>query len=204
MPLNEDRLAMPEIGAKDMPWVSFFSQSVEDPVQTKAQGRVVSKDQHYAKVTPRGSKDSYFGKLPQWFDAQDQEVRAGRILPEWVQKWRRDYELFKQGQEIPLDGTPIRGWKMLTGAQQDNLIRLNILTVESLATMNAEAAQQVGMGAIELKRRAEAWLSQNADKESGAVKLADALRQIDILKETNATLTEKIDQLAKQVEGKKK
>ena len=204
MPFNEDRLATPEISHKDMPYVTFTSAEVEDPIETKAKGFIVHKDQHYAKVTPRGSKDTYFGKIPQWFEVQKQELRAGRILPEWLDKWQRDYDRFKQGQEIPLEGTPIRGWKMLTGAQQENLIRLNILTVEDLAAANAEAVSHIGMGAIELKRRAEAWLAQNADKEQGAVKMASLQRELDILKETNARLLEKVDVLAKQAENAKK
>lgn len=204
MPFNEDRLATPEISHKDMPYVTFTSDEVEDPIETKARGFIVHKDQHFAKVTPRGSKDTYFGKIPQWFETQKHELRAGRILPEWLDKWQRDYERFKKGQEIPLDGTPIRGWKMLTGAQQENLIRLNILTVEDLAGATAEAVSHIGMGAIELKRRAEAWLAQNADKEQGAVKMAALQREIDILKQTNATLLEKVELLAKQPDPSKK
>ena len=205
MPFNEDRLATPALHRKDMPYVTFKSEIVEDPIETKKQGRMVSKDQHYARVTPPGSKDTFFGKIPHWFETQDLECKAGRILPEWLAKWRREYELFKQGQEIPLDGTPIRGWKMLSGAQQENLIRLNILTVESLSTINAEAMAQIGMGALEMKRRAEAWLAQNESNEHGAVQLSALQRELDVLKETNAHLLEKIEQLAKQAEsGKKK
>ena len=205
MPFNEDRLATPALLHKDMPYVTFKSEIVEDPIETKKCGRIISKDQHFARVTPPGSKDTYFGKIPQWFEAQELELRAGRILPEWLGKWKRDYELFKQGQEIPLDGTPIRGWKMLSGAQQENLIRLNILTVESLSTMTAEAMAQVGMGALEMKRRAESWLAQNEDKEHGAVKLSALQRELDILKETNANLLDKVEQLVKQAEaGKRK
>ena len=204
MPLNEDRLATPEISHKDMPYVTFTSQEIEDPIETKAKGWVVHKDQHFAKVTPRGSKDTYFGKLPQWFDTQKQELRAGRILPEWLDKWERDYERFKKGQEIPLEGTPIRGWKMLTGAQQENLIRLNILTVEDLAAATAEAVSHIGMGAIELKRRAEAWLAQNADKESGAVKMAALQREVDMLRDSNASLSKKLEALIEQGQTAKK
>jgi hypothetical protein len=193
----------PNLSKKDMPYVVFETRSEEDPRQTKAQGRMVFVDRDYARITSPGSRDVHYERLPQWFDKLEIDFKSGRILREWVHLWRTAYDQYKKGLELPIDGTPIRGWNMLSGAQQKNVIECNILTVESLATANAEALQRIGMGAMELKRRAEAWISQKDGLEPATIKMASLQRENDVLKETIANLTEKVEGLSKLVESKK-
>lgn len=202
MPVMDDLQATPAVKMKDAPFVRFETKTVQDMAESKKQEKVVFIDRHFAVLTPPGSKDTQYEQLPQWWDKLDYEMKSGRVLFEWVRKWRSDFEMYLKGMEIPVDGTPIRGWKLLSGAQQDNLIRLNIMTVESLANINHEAAANIGMGAQELKRRAEAWLAQS-DKESGALQILALKQKNDELSATVATLTDKIDQMVKAAEGKK-
>lgn len=199
-----DMQAAPVISAKDRPYVAFETRPEEDKRASKAEGRMVFIDQHYARITPPGSRDVHYEKLPEWFSKLDVNVRTGRVMPEWVDQWKVAYEKYKKGQELPLDGTPIRGWTMITGAQQENLIALNILTVEDLATLPSEGMSRIGMGALELRRRAEAWLAQKDGVEPNAVKMASLQRENDTLKETVKALTEKVDELSKAVDSKMK
>jgi hypothetical protein len=161
-------------------------------------------DRDYARITPPGSRDVHYEQLPRWFDKLAVELKTGRILPQWIQHWKAAYEQYKQGKELPVDGTPIKGWNMLSGAQQQNVIQCNVLTVESLAEANAETLQRIGMGALELKRRAEAWISQTKGLEPATIKMAALQRENDVLNDTVKNLTEKVEALSKLVESKDK
>ena len=197
-----DIMGAPTLTTKDMPYVAFESRAEEDVKESKAQERMVWKDQHYARITPPGSRDVHYESIPEWWAKMELEVKAGRVMPEWVQRWKENYQKWKTGQEVPVEGTPIRGWSMLSGAQQANVIAANILTVEDLANANSEAMGRLGMGALELKRRAEAWMIEKECVESGATKMKNLQRENDVLKETIANLTEKVEALSKSIESK--
>ena len=84
---------------------------------------------------------------------------------------------------------------MLTPAQVEALVRINILTVEDLAGVNDEGMKRIGMGAVEMKNKARAWLMQVNDKgpltqENAALKREnDSLRgQVTELTRQNAEL----------------
>lgn len=199
-----DLQATPALSTKDMPYVTFESRTEEDVLESKKQGRMVWKEQAYARITSPGTRDVHYEKMPRWFDKLQLEVKSGRVMQEWVDRWQLMYEKYLKGQELPTEGTPIRGWTMISKAQQENLIAANILTVEDLATMHSEGLQRIGMGALELRRRAESWLLQNQSSEGGAFKMKELQRENDTLKETVAQLTEKVDALSKAIEGKAK
>jgi len=203
MPLTADVIASSQLTSKDMPHVRYETTPVEDVPRTKADGVMRFKNQDYAVETMPGGKATNIFKIENFFERKAEELKSGRILPEWLTHWQSTYELYKKGQEIPLDGTPIRGWKLITGAQQEELIRLNIMTVEALAHLTDEGMRNVGMGALTLKRKAQAWIAQNESHEAGAIKLNTLQRENDTLKETVAAMEEKLEALAKQVEQKK-
>lgn len=203
MPVDE-MTGAPAVHMKDMPYVTFETKTVEDAVETRRQNQPVFKEQHYARITPPGSRDVQLEKLPNWWAKLDTEYRSGRVMSQWIEKWKGDFKKYEQGLEIPEDGTPIRGWKLLSGSQQETLLRMNIRTVEALAHIGAEAMAYIGMGAVELKRRAEAWIQQNQDKAPMAIEMAAIKGENETLKATVANLTEKVAELAKQIDSKKR
>lgn len=172
--------------------VRFERVAVEDKAKTIENGRFTAKDVDYALITPPYSKDVVRMKVSSWLDNLERDAQAGRIPEEWVQRYKRAHELWQNGQEMPPDGTPIRGWAVISPAQQENLIRINILTVEDLAGVNDEGAKRIGMGAIELKNKAIAWLRTANDR--GPLTIENAA-----LKAENAVLRGQIETLQKQV-----
>lgn len=198
-----EMLGVPVLKDTDKPFVKFETQTIEDHAKTREDGVPRFKDQHYAICSHAGGKGNTIMKVDNFLKHMAQEAKQGRANPQWVQEWRADYELYKAGQEIPLHGTPIRGWKMISGARQEELIRLNILTVEALANLTDEGMQNLGMMALELKRRAQAWLAQD-DKAGSAQKLKDAQRRCDELEKTVASMEAKLAELGKLVEVKGK
>lgn len=139
-------------------YVRFERRAIEDRAASLKEGRAVMKDIDYALITPIGSKDIVVRVVADWFLLLDQYVREERIRPDWVRQYKEAYEAWKHGQEPSPVGTPIKGWQVLSPAQQANIISANILTVEDLAQATDEARRRIGMGAQELVDKAIAWL----------------------------------------------
>lgn len=175
-------------------YATFHRVAVEDLAQSREQGRYVARDVDMAHITPPYSKDVYKIKVEQWFANLRQDVANGRIPREWLEAYQKSYAAWKNGQEMPLSGTAIRGWGVISPAQQEMLIRMNVLTVEDLAAINDEGMKRVGMGALDLKSKAKAWLAQLEGKGPLTQKMA-------AMESENRTLKESVDSLQRQVEA---
>lgn len=180
------------------PLVRFERKAVEDRAASLAAGRAVMRDEDYAIITPPYSKDEVVKGADQFIEDTKRKAAMGIILPEQADRFVHQYDAWKNGQELPLVGTPIRGWPVLTPAQQENLIKVNIPTVEYLAEANDEGLRNIGMGALELKRKAIAWLAQAQDKGPLTQQMAAIQGENDMLKISVATLTKQVEQLVAQ------
>lgn len=197
-------LGQMEIKDVERPYVSFATETEEDHLETKRVGTVQFVDRHYARVTPRGSKDVQLERVDHWWPKLDQLINTGRMPGHWKAEWQAAFERYLKGQEIPVNGTAIRGWKLIPGAMQERLVQLNIYTVEDLANITAEARQHIGMGAVEMQRRAAAWLEQNRNSEGATIKMSELSKENEILKTSVASLEEKVKALSALVEANKK
>ena len=185
------------VNRKEMPaYVKFEKRPVQD---LSVKDRYVAKDVDFVIITPPYSKDELIKKVSIWLKDLDQHERDGRLSSEWVAKYKRAYDAWQAGQEIPLDGTPIKGWAVLSPAQQENLLHMNVLTVEMLAGMNDEGIRRYGMGAVELKNKAVAWLSQIQDKGPLTMENARLMQEVSILKGSVESLTRQMESMAQQL-----
>jgi len=172
--------------------VRFERRTVEDKPASLAAGRYIAKDVDYALVTPPYSKDVIPLKIGQWKANLNQDMRANRIPEDWVRAYIESYEKWQNGQEMPPSGNAIRGWGVISPAQQENLIRINILTVEDLASANDEGKRRIGMGALELVTKAQTWLKTL--NSAGAV-----TQEMAAVKTQNTNLQAEIEALKEQV-----
>ena len=194
-------LGVPKMEGERAPYVTFKTMPQEDIQKTKALGRYVAKDVEFACITPMGTRDMQIEELPDWWDKLDQQVRAGRFPSVWVDHWKAAYDKWKAGQEIPIDGTPIKGWAMISQAQQETLIAANVRTVEDLAKAHADAIKHIGMGAVALKRMATTWLTTAKDRGPLTKQLADLQQENDQLKVTVQSLETKVQELKRQLDA---
>jgi len=155
-------------------------------------------DVDFAIITPPYSKDEVFKDALHFLRDNKVKVAHGSLSQEQADRYQRQYVAWKSGQEMPLEGTPILGWPVLTPAQQQNLILLNIPTVEYLAAINDEGMARVGMGALEQKRKAVAWLAQATDKGPLTQQMASIQTENDVLKMSVATLTKQVESMLSQ------
>ena len=173
-------------------YVKFERVAVEDKAASATAGRYVAKDVDMAFITPPYSRDIFKMKVTDWLTNMRQDVANGRMPEEWAQNYRKAYDAWKNGQELPLNGTPIKGWGVISPAVQEELLRLNIRTVEDLAKVTDEGQRAIGMGAIDLKNKAAAWLAQMDDKGGVTLKMAS-------LEQQNAQLKGNVETLERQV-----
>ena len=177
-------------------YVRFERRPMEDKAASIREGRYVAKDVDFALVTPPYSKDCVEYKVEQWLINMDRNARDGRIPEKWADQWKASYNSWKNGQEMPLSGTPIKGWGVLSPAQQQTLIAMNCLTVEDLAGINDEGLRRIGMGAVELRDKAKNWLASM--KDHGAVTV-----QLAAMEQENRNLATTVESLKAQVEALK-
>jgi hypothetical protein len=178
-----------------LPFVRYERRPVEDKAASLAAGHYVARDVDYALVTPPYSKDVMIHKADNWFKQLEVDIQNQRIPQQWVDLYKKAYAAWQNGQELPLDGIPIRGWGVISPAQQETLIKMHVLTVESLAAMTSEGINRIGMGGQEMKNKADAWLKQLKGKGAATLEIAELKKENDIMTGSIAALTKKVDEL---------
>lgn len=163
------------------PYVQFKFVAMEDRAASLSAGHYVGKDVVFAAITRPGQKDTIEREALGWLADLDKQARDGRIPSNWPAQFRQAFEAFVKGEEIPENGTPIRGWTVLGPAQQQAVIKAGIRTIEDLAAASAEALGHIGMGAIAWQQKAQAWLK--AAKDTGQI-----VERLQTLERDNAQL----------------
>ncbi len=180
-------------------YVQFETRTAEDKVASLQEGRYVAREFDVAIVTPPYSKDAVEFKVDQWLSNIDRNLRDGRIPEEWAKHWRSSYQRWKEGQELPLNGTPIKGWGVISPSQQATLIHVNCKTVEDLAAVNEEGMRRIGMGALDLRNKAQAWLKSMKDHGGATIKIAALEQENSVLKSSIEVLEKRVSALAAAV-----
>ena len=174
------------------PLVRFDRQPEDDVPLSRSTGRYMSKDEDYVFITPPYSRDEVPKIAKTWLDENDRKVMQGKMPASLAKRYREQYEAWKNGQELPPEGTPIRGWSVISPSKQAMLIDRKILTVELLANANDEGLRSIGMGGMELRKMAQTWLAQ-------ANSLGPLTLEMDAIKKENEILKGSIETLMKQV-----
>jgi len=122
--------------------VKFFHKTMPDKEKSAEEHRAVFKDVEYVDIRVAGSRTSNV-------------CRPAR--PADISRFPRHYEAFKNRQEVPLEGTPLIEWALISRSQAEELAFVNVKTVEQLAALADNFASQ-RMGGYDLKAKAIKWL----------------------------------------------
>lgn len=127
-----------------------------DGKASKAAGHDVFKDVEYVKLVAPGDKNSlYF---------QPADDRARKRFP-------RAYAAFKSRGEVPVEGTPINQWAVISRSTALTLRAAHIHTVEALAGIHDTHIDRMGFAGRDLRTKAQAWLADRAGS-AATLKLA--------------------------------
>ena len=177
------------------PFVRFEMRVTEDRSVVSPDGVTHMKDVPWAVVRAPGSKDSLEKPAKDWLDQLTQYARDDRVPRNWPSEYREAFALWEKGEEIPVNGTPIKTWPPLSPAQRKNILALGILTVEDLAKANEEVLSRIGMGAHNVKQLANSWLTEAKDMGSMAQSLEAALVRLADAEKTIVAQAEQLKQL---------
>jgi hypothetical protein len=130
----------------------------EEEVPEERDERVTNQTWKEVEVTP-------------WEDTLRYKVRNGLISQQYVDYCLRQYSVWKEKGDVPLDGFPVVEWNMISPAQQRSLIDAGINTVERVAEMNEEAMEVVGMGARDIKKKAETWINAGVESAQATARI---------------------------------
>lgn len=120
------------------------------------------------------------------------EERVDRIKKHNPIVWEaisKAYAHWKEGQEAPVDGTPLDAWSGASKGQIAQLKILNIRTVEDLAFVNDATLERIGSGGRSLRERALKF----ADAQTSGV--ATMAAKAAAMEETNRQLTTRLAEL---------
>lgn len=190
------------------PYVRFVRQPMEDREATLREKRYIAKDVDYALLSPIGSKDVIPRQADDYLEHLRQMAKEGRVPETWPARYEEQLKAWRAGQDPVPDGTPIRGWSVLSPAQQANVLGANVLTVEDLAQANDEARRRIGPGSLDLVEKAIAYLKAAsgpgaAASEIGALKkeIKAQRAQMEELREQIAALRAENEDLARSAKA---
>lgn len=176
--------------AQRPPYVRFETRAEEDRNATIAAGHYVGRNVDYALITPQGTKDVVEKIASEWLEQLMAKAAAGEYPADWARHFEATYAQWKETNTIPEHGAPIKGWQLLSPAQQQQILAANIRTVEDLAAANEVALMRIGMGGRDLKQKAQAWLEAAQDKGGLAAKNAALEAELASLRAEVAELQE--------------
>lgn len=169
----------------------FYTAAVENPVESKKQGRPIFEDKEFVEVKFAGDKLRVHV-------APAHEYYKRRSLPngdsEWItyaQEFQPIYERFKQGLIEQGTGTPLSELPFLTESKRAELKALNVKTAEALAQLDGGPLKMLGMGGRDLKNQAQAYL----DKANGSADVTRLAADNDALRALIADLQKQVGEL---------
>ena len=103
-------------------------------------------------------------------------------------RFSTQYSRFFKGQTQLSSGTPLSELHTITAAQVMELKALNVETIEQLAGIPDTTAQLMGVGGLEIKRRAQRFMDLSTDKTVQGEKIRSLETQLaELLAERAAT-----------------
>ena len=146
--------------------VKFYLEPMQDHTKSAELGRAVFKDVEFVDIRVPGSRDSV--------------ARPAR--PADIARFPRHYDAFKKRIDMPVEGTPLIEWPLLSRSGVEELAFLGIKTVEQLASV-ADVHTSSVRGLASFKRQAQEWL-EDAKDDAHVTKLTarleDAERQLEL------------------------
>jgi hypothetical protein len=128
-------------------YVQFYMGSMKNEEKTAEAGRPIFDSVPFVKILVPGDRNTVVNTTV------DEKVKR-RFARLWSQ--------FQHNVTQTVEGTPLTEWPAITRAQADELIYLNITTVEQIASLADVYGSRI-MGFQELKRKAATYLAAAKD-----------------------------------------
>jgi len=155
------------------PYVYFERRAVEDRNSSLSVGHYVTKDVDFIIIVPYGSegKTKIEREWPLWLTMVKQHTGSrgpeangyaevnSRFDADWVTKIETMYGLWKKGEDMEVEGYPLKNWPVISPGMLRNCLDMHVLTLEQLAHATDDLCHSLGMGGINLRQRAREFLA---------------------------------------------
>lgn len=152
-------MGSPQAG-RDSTFPRFHMHPVEDPVASAAAGRPIFVQHERVQIIQPGNTNS--------------PVLA--VTDEHRNRWKEQYDTFRKGEEVSINGTPLEQWAYLPRNAVLELKALDLHTVEQVAGLPDNAMHRIGMGGRNIRDMANAYLDEGAAQAITTEALARAER----------------------------
>jgi len=152
-------------------FVEFYEDALEIPFKSEQEGRPVYEQRVFVRIMVPGDATSII-ETPATEQHKDE--------------FRRKYEQFLKGQKDVIEGTPLVMWPVVNKSQIKECEFFEVRSVEQLADLSDSSCKRMGMGYMELRSKAKAWLLAAKDSALVTRQAADVERltnEIEALKE---------------------
>lgn len=174
-------------------YVVFYQHAVQNSAKTLEEGRPIYEDKDYIRIMVPGDKTTII----------ERPIRIGALGKDDNNMFAREYNLYKQGSEQQLIGTPLSEWPVISRSQCKELEFFNVKTVEQLAEMPDTAAQNF-VGAGQLRDVAKRFISEAKEGAPLIQMQAELSSRDEKIEALEVQLNEVISALEKQKKGKTK
>ncbi len=161
--------------------VRFEDFAEKQNFESEQQGRPIYKTKTYIRMTKVGGKEEVAR------EAKEQDK----------QKYPMQFAAYVSGKSQAVIGTPIETFPLLETSQVATLKALSILSVEQLAAVSDNDLDKLGMGARELRSKAQGFIQAAKDCSHVTKLSAENERlsnEIAILKEEIKKISKKYDE----------
>lgn len=168
---------------KDRTIPRFHVQTIKMEHASTQAGRGIYEDREFVEIIVPGNRNS---------------IVCEPVSEEHKARWPDAYKAFKEGREIPLEGTPLANWPPMSRARVEEWAYLKVRSVEDLAGVSDAVLARVGMGAYQERETARKFL-EVARTGTGPLErlLADNQRMASEIK----LLTGQLAELGATVDG---
>lgn len=164
----------PQAG-RDSTFPRFHMHPVEDPVASAASGRPIFVQHERVQIIQPGNTNS--------------PVLA--VTDEHRNRWKEQYDAFRKGEEVSINGTPLEQWAYLPRTAVLELKALDLHTVEQVAGLPDNALHRIGMAGRNIRDMANAYLDEGA----AAAITTEALARAEKAEARVAALEKQVEEL---------
>ena len=124
-------------------FVEFYEESMEIPFKSEAEGRPVYEQREFVRIMVPGDS---------------MNIIETPATPGHKEEFSRQYERFRKGLKDIVDGSPLSQWPPVNKSQVKEMAHFEIQSVEQLGDLSDSNCKRMGMGYMELRGKARAWL----------------------------------------------
>lgn len=176
---DADFVAMESGRVRDTAIPRFYEKDYKMNAASLAAGHSVYEKREYVEILTPGTKSN-----------PDRPV-----IDADKARWPAQYQAFKNGKVLAIDGMPLEKWTLADVAQVEFLKHWNIRTVEQLARLTDAQIQNLGTGGRQLVTSAKLWLEQAKDNSG----ISRVVAENELLKNRQQTLENQLAEQSAQI-----